>query len=55
VRSHSRVFSSGGKTAEVAPSSAIMLAMVERSGIERSAVPGPVNSKTLPLPPLAES
>src|SRR5919206_323720 len=54
-RSQSRVSSSGGKTAEVAPSSAIMFAMVPRSGIDRSAVPGPVNSKTLFLPPLAES
>ena len=40
-RSHSRVLSSGGKTAEVAPSSAIMLAIVPRSGTARSAVPGP--------------
>ena len=50
-RSHSRVLSSGGKTAAVAPSSAIMLAIVARSGTARSAVPGPVNSKTLFLPP----
>src|SRR5919206_494305 len=50
--SQSRVWSSGGKTAEVAPSSAIMFAIVPRSGIERSAVPGPVNSKTLFLPPV---
>ena len=54
-RSHSRVLSSGGKTAEVAPSSAIMLAIVPRSGTDRSAVPGPVNSKTLFLPPLTLS
>ena len=53
-RSHSRVFSSGGKTAEVAPSSAIMFAIVPRSGTDRSAVPGPVNSNTLFLPPLAD-
>ena len=44
--------SSGGNTAAVAPSSAIMLAIVPRSGTLRSAVPGPVNSKTLFLPPL---
>jgi hypothetical protein len=50
-RSHSRVFASGGKTADVAPSSAIMFAIVPRSGTARSAVPGPVNSKTLFLPP----
>ena len=35
----------------MAPSSAIMLAIVPRSGTARSAVPGPVNSKTLFLPP----
>ena len=50
-RSHSRVLASGGKTADVAPSSAIMFAIVPRSGTLRSAVPGPVNSKTLFLPP----
>ncbi len=50
-RSHVRVLSSEGKTALVAPSSAIMLAIVARSGTLRSAVPGPVNSKTLFLPP----
>ena len=50
-RSHSRVFSSGGKTALVAPSSAIMFAIVPRSGTLRSLVPGPVNSNTLFLPP----
>ena len=50
-RSHTRVFSSGGNTAAVAPSSAIMLAIVARSGTLRSAVPGPVNSKTLFSPP----
>ena len=32
-----------------------MLAIVARSGIDRSAVPGPVNSSTLFLPPLALS
>ena len=53
--SQSSVLSSGGNTAEVAPSSAIMLAIVPRSGTLRSAVPSPVNSKILFLPPLALS
>ena len=53
LRATRLVVSSGGKTAAVAPSSAIMLAIVARSGMLRSAVPGPVNSNTLFLPPLA--
>ena len=44
-----------GNTPAVAPRSAIMLAIVARSGSDRSAVPGPVNSNTLFLPPLAVS
>ena len=32
-----------------------MFAIVPRSGIDRSAVPGPVNSKILFLPPLTVS
>ncbi len=32
-----------------------MLAIVPRSGMERSAVPGPVNSKILFFPPLTVS
>src|SRR5205823_14764626 len=34
----------------ISPSSAIMLAIVPRSGTDSDAVPGPVNSKTLFLP-----
>lgn len=47
-----RVTSSEGNTDVVAPSSAPMLAMVARSGMDSVSTPGPVYSITLPTPPL---
>ena len=41
-----------GNTDVVAPSSAPMLAMVARSGMDSVSTPGPVYSITLPTPPL---
>ena len=44
---YSTVFSSTGKMPFFAPASMAMLAMVNRSSIERDATPGPVNSMDL--------
>ncbi len=52
---NSRVRSSEGKIAVVAPSSAPMLVMTARSGTESVAAPGPAYSKTRPTPPFTVS